>query len=212
MTTAWRNSPPAEGYTIDELMIAAQLDQYGNANKPVIGNNHHVAKVSLPGTAGLADMGAIGKKVYLCYPNHSPRSVFEKVDFVRMAGRLDGGDSRGRLGRHGGPERVVSNLAVMDFHPLSKRMMLRSVHPGIRVEQVQAANGSDLSMPEEQVPEIRSHQRAAADLQESRRWLGDHRIEGRRSGLVSQSPGRAGMRNSGCPRPLPRIGLGGRRG
>jgi len=135
---------------------AAQLDQFGNANNSVIGSDYHAPRVRLPGTAGLADMGSIGKKLYYWNPNHSPRSMVEKVDFISAAGYLDGGNSRERLGLEGGPQLVVSNLAVMDFHPLSKRMMLRSVHPGIRVGQVQSATGFELLLPRGTVPETRA--------------------------------------------------------
>lgn len=153
------------GRWIEKFCVgAAQLDQYGNANNSVIGENYHAPKVRLPGTAGLADMGSIGKKLYFWNPNHSPRSMVEKVDFVSMAGYLDGGDARERLGLAGGPQLVVSNLAVMDFHPLNKRMMLKSVHPGIGVEDVQAATGFDLLLPEEPVPATRPPTRLQVDL------------------------------------------------
>jgi glutaconate CoA-transferase subunit B len=132
---------------------AAQLDQYGNANNSVIGSNYHKPKVRLPGTAGLADMGSIGKSLYFWNPDHSPRSLVEKVDFVSAAGYLDGGDARARLGLEGGPTLVISNLAVMDFHPVSKKMRLKSVHPGTMVEQVHEATGFELLMPEATVPE-----------------------------------------------------------
>jgi glutaconate CoA-transferase subunit B len=126
---------------------AAQLDQYGNANNSVIGSNYHAPKIRLPGTAGLADMGSIGKKLYYWNPNHSPRSLVQKVDFISAAGYLDGGDARQRLGLEGGPELVVTNLAVLDFEPVSKRMRLQSVHPGVTLEQVQAATGFELLLP-----------------------------------------------------------------
>ena len=48
---------------------------------------------------------------------------------------------------------VISNLAVMDFHPVSKKMRLKSVHPGVSVEQVQEATGFELLMPESTIPE-----------------------------------------------------------
>ena len=135
---------------------AAQLDQFGNANNSVIGEDYHAPKVRLPGTAGLADMGSIGKKLYYWNPNHSPRSMVEKVDFISAAGYLDGGNARERLGLEGGPQLVVSNLAVMDFHPDSRRMRLKSVHPGISVEQVQSATGFQLLLPQGPVPETRA--------------------------------------------------------
>ena len=109
---------------------AAQLDQYGNANNSVIGSDYHRPKVRLPGTAGLGDMGSIGKTVYYWYPDHNPRALVEKVDFISCAGYLGGGDERERLGLTGGPELVITNLAVLDFDPTSKRMRVKSVHPG----------------------------------------------------------------------------------
>lgn len=127
---------------------AAQLDRYGNANNSVIGSDYHAPKVRLPGTAGLGDMGSIGKLLYYWNPNHSPRSLVEKVDFISAAGYLGGGDERERLGLSGGPQAVVTNLAVLDFEPESKRMRLKSIHPGVTVEQVQEATGFELVVPD----------------------------------------------------------------
>ena len=134
---------------------AAQLDQYGNANNSVIGENYHRPRVRLPGTAGLADMCSIGKELYYRSPNHSPRSLVEKVDYISGAGYLNGGDEREQLGLGGGPQAVITNLAVMDFHPESKRMRLQSVHPGVTVEKVQAATGFDLLMASDSIPETK---------------------------------------------------------
>jgi glutaconate CoA-transferase subunit B len=144
------------GRWIEKFCVgAAQLDQYGNMNNSVIGNDYHAPKVRLPGTAGLADMGSIGKKLYFWNPDHSPRSLVEKVDFISAAGYLDGGDARERLGLDGGPALLISNLAVMDFDPTSKKMRLKSVHPGITVEEVQEATGFELLRPPDTVPETR---------------------------------------------------------
>lgn len=132
---------------------AAQIDAYGNANNSVIGGDYHHPKVRLPGTAGLGDMGSIGKTLYFWNPNHNPRAFVERVDFVSCAGYLGGGDERERLGLTGGPELVVTNLAVLDFHPVSRRMRLRSVHPGVTVDQVRSATGFELEMPDGEVPE-----------------------------------------------------------
>ncbi|NKB39115.1 MAG: hypothetical protein GKR93_18440 [Gammaproteobacteria bacterium] len=132
---------------------AAQLDQFGNANNSVIGADYHAPKVRLPGTAGLADLCSLGKKLYYWNLNHSPKSLVEKVDFISGAGYLDGHDTRDKLGLKNGPQLVVTNLAVMDFHKESKRMQLKSVHPGISVDEVQAATGFELLLPQGTVPE-----------------------------------------------------------
>lgn len=127
---------------------AAQLDRFGNANNSVIGDDYHRPKVRLPGTAGLGDMGSIGKRLFYWNPNHNPRSIVEKVDFVSCAGYLGGGDEREQLRLEGGPELVITNLAVMDFHPESKHMRLVSTHPGVTVDQVQDATGFELLLPD----------------------------------------------------------------
>jgi glutaconate CoA-transferase subunit B len=153
------------GRWIEKFCVgAAQLDQYGNANNSVIGSDYHAPKVRLPGTAGLADMGSIGKQLYFWNPQHSSRSFVQRVDFISAAGYLDGGDARERLGLEGGPQIVVSNLAVMDFHPVSKQMRLKSVHPGITVEQVQEATGFELLLPDGAVPETRPPSAAQVEL------------------------------------------------
>ncbi|SVB10887.1 uncharacterized protein METZ01_LOCUS163741 [marine metagenome] len=143
---------------------AAQLDRYGNANNSVIGDDYDRPRVRLPGTAGLADMGSIGKQLYFWHPNHSPRSLVKKVDFISAAGYLDGGDARERLGLKGGPQVVITNLAVMDFHPVSKRMRLQSVHPGVTVAAVQKATGFKLLLPEGSVPETAPPTKAQVKL------------------------------------------------
>lgn len=131
---------------------AAQLDRYGNANNSFIGTDYHAPKVRLPGTVGMGDMGSIGKLLYYWNPNHNPRSLVEKVDFVSCAGYLGGGSEREDLGLTGGPQLVVTNLCVMDFEPVSKHLRLQSVHPGVTVEQVQAATGFPLLLPDGDVP------------------------------------------------------------
>jgi len=130
----------------------AQIDRFGNVNNSVIGSDFHRPKVRMPGSAGLADMGSIGKRLIYWTTTHNPRTLVERVDFVTCAGFLDGGDARERLGLQGGPEVLVSNLGVMDFEPRTKAMRLRSVHPGVGVEEIQEATAFELAMPDGEVP------------------------------------------------------------
>lgn len=132
---------------------AAQIDRFGNANNSVIGSDFHHPKVRLPGTAGLGDMGSIGKLLYYWNPNHNPRAFVPEVDFVSCAGYLGGGTARAQLGLSGGPELVVTNLAVLDFDEESKHMRLRSVHPGVAIDQVREATGFELMLPAGAAPE-----------------------------------------------------------
>jgi glutaconate CoA-transferase, subunit B len=125
---------------------AAQVDAYGNANNSVIGSFDH-PRVRLPGTAGLADMTTLDKRLIYIVPDHNPRSLVERVDFRSGIGYLGGNGERERLGIGGGPELVVTNLAVLDFEPGTQRMRLKSVHAGVTVQQVLAATGFDPVIP-----------------------------------------------------------------
>lgn len=122
-----------------------QVDRYGNVNLNRIG------EMRGPGAAALPLVGAV-KRPIIFMNEHSPRTFVEKVAFVTAPGYLDGGEKLAQAQAtktlRNGPLAVVSSLAVMDFEPVSHRMRLVSVHPNVTVEEVQAATGFELVMPE----------------------------------------------------------------
>ena len=127
---------------------AAQLDAFGNPNLSVIGD-YHKPRVRLPGTAGLADMGSLDKRLIYWMPDHNPRTLVERVDFRSAAGYLGGSGERERLGLGGGPALVITNLAVFDFVSSTQRMRLQTLHPGVELEQVLAATGFEPAIADE---------------------------------------------------------------
>ena len=129
----------------------AQIDKYGNVNNTVIGTYEN-PKVRLPGGGGMADLGGMIPNIYLWSTTHNARTFVEKVDFRSGLGWGDGGDHRRSLGFEGGPQLCVTNLCAMDFHPETKAMRLRSVHPGVSVDDVQNATGFDLVTTARDVP------------------------------------------------------------
>lgn len=129
----------------------AQMDRFGNVNNTVIGP-YESPKVRLPGGGGMADLGCMIPNIYLWSTTHDPRTFVDALDFRSGLGWGDGGDHRERLGLPGGPRLCVTNLCVFDFEPESKGMRLRSVHPGVTVEQVQEATGFEVLLPDGDVP------------------------------------------------------------
>jgi glutaconate CoA-transferase subunit B len=125
-----------------------QIDAFGNVNNTVIGR-YDSPKVRLPGGGGMADLGCIIPNVFLWSTTHDRRTFVESLDYRTSLGWGDGGDHRERLGLPGGPRLCVTNLAVLDFHPGSHRMRLRSVHPGVSVDDVVAATGFELLIEDE---------------------------------------------------------------
>ena len=64
----------------------------------------------------------------------------------RSLNRLAPGPEAGRFVEI---RRVVSNLGVLDFETPDHSMRLRSVHPGVTVDEVVAATGFDLVVPDD---------------------------------------------------------------
>ncbi|MBM3676520.1 MAG: hypothetical protein FJW96_01355 [Actinobacteria bacterium] len=129
----------------------AQMDAYGNVNNTVIGP-FDAPKVRLPGGGGMADLSCQIPNIYLWSTTHDPRTFVEKLDFRSGIGWGDGGNHRASLGLPGGPQLCVTNMCVFDFEPESKRMRIRSLHPGATAEQVQEATGFEVIVPAGAIP------------------------------------------------------------
>jgi len=127
----------------------AQIDPFGNLNSTVIGDYRH-PKVRLPGSGGGNDVGSHCWQT-IAIMRHDTRRFVEEVDFITTPGYLSGPGTREAAGLppDTGPFRVVSNLAVLGFHPQSKRMMLLATQPGVSVEDVIENTGFDLVIAEE---------------------------------------------------------------
>ncbi len=127
----------------------AQIDPYGNLNSTVIGDHDH-PKVRLPGSGGGNDVGSHCWRTIAIMP-HDQRRFVAKVDFITTPGYLSGPGAREAAGLpvDTGPYRVVTTLAVLGYHPDSKRMMLLATQPGVTIEDVIENTGFELLMAED---------------------------------------------------------------
>jgi acyl CoA:acetate/3-ketoacid CoA transferase beta subunit len=127
------------------MMGATQVDRFGNQNIAAIGDQAQ-PKVQLLGYRG-APGNTINDVTSYWVPNHSPAVVCAAVDTVCGIGY----DRAAALGRDASRfhevRRVVTNLCVLDFETPDRSMRLRSVHPGVTVDEVQAATGFELVVP-----------------------------------------------------------------
>lgn len=118
-----------------------QIDAYGNLNSTVIGDYEN-PKVRFPGSGGANDFASFCWRTIVMTP-HDPRRFVETVDFVTSPGYLTGPGAREAAGlpKGGGPYRVITDMAVMGFAEGSSWMELRSLHPGVDLDAVQARTG-----------------------------------------------------------------------
>ena len=117
----------------------AQIDAYGNLNSTMIGSDYRRPKVRLPGSGGACDLASFCWRT-LVVTKHDPRRFAAKLDFLTTPGYLTGPGAREAAGLppDTGPYRVITDLAIMGYHPQNKRMQVLSLHSEVTREQVQA--------------------------------------------------------------------------
>jgi glutaconate CoA-transferase subunit B len=124
---------------------AAQIDKFGNINTTVVGDYAH-PKVRLPGAGGAPEIAASCREVTVVL-RQTPRAFVERVDFITSVGFGDGPGARERLGLAGaGPQRVITDLGVLEPDPRTCEMVLTGVYPGVSVSDIKNRTGWDLQI------------------------------------------------------------------
>jgi glutaconate CoA-transferase subunit B len=127
----------------------AQIDPYGNLNSTQIGGDYARPRVRLPGSGGACDLASLCWRV-IVVTNHDRRRFVERLDFLTTPGYLDGPGSREAAGLPPGtgPYRVITDLAVLGYHPETCRMRVLSLHPGVTADLVRERTGFALEVPD----------------------------------------------------------------
>jgi glutaconate CoA-transferase subunit B len=107
---------------------AAQIDRHGNLNSTVIGDYDH-PRTRLPGAGGAPEIATGCPEVVVVVP-HSLRTFVPELDFMTT------------VGDH--TTLVITDLGVLE--PRDGELTLTATHPGVSVEQVQAATGWELAL------------------------------------------------------------------
>ena len=152
------------------MMGAAQLDRFGNQNISCIGDWSR-PKAQLLGVRG-SPGNTINHPVSYWIPRHSARVLVERVDMVSgigydraaalapaalaPAGLAPAALNPAALATAGpnGPawhdlRLVVTDKAVLDFATPDHSMRVRSLHPGVSVQEVQSLTGFALTVPDD---------------------------------------------------------------
>lgn len=121
-----------------------QVDAQGNVNSVLVGDPKN-PKVRLIGPVLQPEHLSLFKREFIMMPYHEPRRFVEKVDFVSGVGYPGGLAGRRELGlESGGPELIFSPKCIFDFDKERGRAKLRSIHPGVTLDEVRANTGFDL--------------------------------------------------------------------
>ena len=143
------------------MMGASQIDKFGNQNFAFIGARRQPDARSCSACAARrATRSTTGRRT----GSRATRRACScpTVDVVSGVGY----DRAAELGPDGGRfhdiARVVTNLCVLDFETPDHRMRLRSVHPGVTVDDVVAATGFELAIDERRARVAAADRRRAA--------------------------------------------------
>ena len=129
------------------MMGASQIDKWGNQNFAFIGS-HDAPRTQLLGMRG-APGNTINDTTSYWIPAHTSRVFVPSVDVVSGVGYDRARDLGPVAGRFHHLGHVVTNLCVLDFETPENRMRLRSVHPGVSIDDVEAATGFELAIGSE---------------------------------------------------------------
>lgn len=128
------------------MMGATQIDRFGNQNIACIGP-WEKPKAQLLGVRG-APGNTVNNPTSYFVPQHTTRAFVEQVDCVSGVGYDRAEDAGESASRFHEIRRVVSNLGVFDFETPDHAMRLRSVHPGVSIDEVLEATGFEMVVPE----------------------------------------------------------------
>ena len=123
---------------------ALEVDRFGNINTTLLKEDGQVRYFN--GSAGGNDVASLARRVIIIM-RHEKRKLPETVTHLTSPGFV-GGKSREALGlRGGGPSRVITDKAILGFHPETHAAMLLSLHPGVSLDEVVENTGFALGIP-----------------------------------------------------------------
>ena len=130
-----------------------QIDKYGQTNISFIGDKANQPKVQLLGSRGFPG-NTINHSNSMFVPRHNRRSfVSGEVDMVSGLGYNPSRRLKGMRDDFINLKLIISDLAVLDFQGPDHQINVRSLHPGVKLEEVQKNTGFDLAIESPNIPE-----------------------------------------------------------
>lgn len=146
------------GFVSLGIVGGAEIDIFGNVNTTVIpgpGGTYSRPKVRLAGSGGANDIAsAAGRTIIMI--NLEPGKFVERVAHITSPGYISGPGAREKAGlARGGPIMVCTQKCVFGFDDKTKEMYLKTLFPGVTVEDIKPLVGWDLKVsPDLDVAEL----------------------------------------------------------
>jgi len=131
-----------------EAVSSAQIDQDASINLSVIGDWNR-PKVRLPGGVGAPEVVQNYRTMLAYFGRHDPRILTEKVDFATGGRYPISAEARRARGLQDGPVKIITPIAVLIKTDDGVPFAIESVHGGASVDDVIAATGFELRVPDD---------------------------------------------------------------
>jgi glutaconate CoA-transferase subunit B len=125
-----------------------QIDRFGQANISMIGSDYKKPKAQMLGVRGFPG-NSINHANSFFVPNHNKKVFVEgECDMVASVGYNPARLAKGwKLEEVADIRWIITNLCILDFTGPNHQVAIRSLHPGVTVEQVQENTGFPLHIP-----------------------------------------------------------------
>lgn len=125
---------------------ALEVDAHGNANATQVARDDGGIR-RFGGGGGANDIASLARSTILIV-RHERRKLVERLTHLTNPGFLDGPLGRSRAGlRAGGPRRVLTDKCVFSIDEATRRLIVRSIHPGVDRDELRAATGFAIELP-----------------------------------------------------------------
>lgn len=128
-----------QGRITHEVITVAQIDKHGRTNNAWIGQGEK--RLRLPGQGGMADVANLHRNFTLYLTRHSRERFVDSVEFCTASRGLLTREERERAGLQPGRVRLISDLAVFELDEEQRMFRLKSLHPGISLEELRDKSG-----------------------------------------------------------------------
>jgi glutaconate CoA-transferase subunit B len=157
----WANPESSQSFSNVFFIGGLQIDQYGATNLIGIKRSQTTSPgmrkatsrttrsfseflVRGPGSIGTPSAALYCSKYYIFMPKHTRTVFVPQVDYVSVPGT----DRLRVLGYTGKKPRLcITPLGVFDWDTEGGTMQLRSLHPGVSLDQVQRSTGFPVALP-----------------------------------------------------------------
>jgi glutaconate CoA-transferase, subunit B len=126
---------------------ALEVDAHGNANATEVRREDGSVR-RFGGGGGANDIASLARSTILIV-RHERRRLVERLTHLTDPGNLDGPGARARAGLvGGGPRRVLTDKCVLSPDRRTCRLVVSSIHPGVTPDEIRAATGFPLEIPD----------------------------------------------------------------